>query len=321
VDERRVYRVILEPEEGGGFTVAVPALPAGSRTGPPRKRPWRTPGTPSGCTWRPSGPEAFRHRRTAPWSRKSLSLLEPQTAPRPGWTDPGAGLGARGVRRGAAVRRPCGADSLSADCRPGPGDPSPGSVRSPVRIRPVQEPDQHQGLLAAVGALLQVAEDIRAHRQAKDGLPGLLGVRAGHGFHLLYGQTPPGAVLERGLQGLCERAARRAAYSPAFAKESELWYDKGDGKAPKSWPLQAGLRLGPAGGAHPRDHPAMGQVSPSAGQACGFPNRSRMGGGSNIHTPFHPPHTTWPFPETRTTASPEEFHEHRPRLPRGSPQH
>jgi hypothetical protein len=110
-------------------------------------------------------------------------------------------------------------------------------------------------------------------------------------------------------------------HSPAFPKESELWYDKGDGKAPKSWPLQAGLRLGPAGSAHPRDHPAMGQVSPSAGQACGFPNRSRMGGGSNIHTPFHPPHTTWPFPETRTTASPEEFHEHRPRLPRGSPQH
>ncbi len=28
VDERRVYRVILEPEEGGGFTVVVPALPA-----------------------------------------------------------------------------------------------------------------------------------------------------------------------------------------------------------------------------------------------------------------------------------------------------
>ena len=81
---------------------------------------------------------------------------------------------------------------------PGQGLPL---VQFPVRIQPVQEPDQHQGLLAAVGALLQVAEDSRAHRHAEDGLPGLLGVRAGragHGFHLPYGQTLPGAVLEPG---------------------------------------------------------------------------------------------------------------------------
>jgi hypothetical protein len=64
-----------------------------------------------------------------------------------------------------------------------------------------------QGLLAG-GALLQVAKDLRTHWHAEDGLPVSWGVRAGcagHGFHLPYVQTPPGAVLERGSSGAARR--------------------------------------------------------------------------------------------------------------------
>jgi hypothetical protein len=112
-------------------------------------------------------------------------------------------------RHPITARAPNRPATRSTGCRPGPGDPSPGSVRSPVRIRPVQEADQDQGLLLAGGALLQVAEDPRAHRYAQDRLSGLLGVRAGragHGYHLPYGQTPPELVLERGATGVQRQA-------------------------------------------------------------------------------------------------------------------
>jgi hypothetical protein len=119
----------------------------------------------------------------------------------PAGEGPAASLRREIARRGGAARGPSRRTGSTAGGRallPGQGLPL---ARSSVRIRPVQEPDQHQGLLPAGRALLQVAEDPRADWQAEDGLPGLLGVRAGcagHGFHLPYGETPPGVVLEPG---------------------------------------------------------------------------------------------------------------------------